>query len=62
MLPERFTMEDLKKARNMLVKAYHPDMAGEDDVYASEATKIINNSYKLLRQYLENQKTGDATE
>lgn len=62
MLPERFTMEDLKKARNMLVKAYHPDMAGEDDVYASEATKIINNSYKLLQQYLENQKTGDATE
>lgn len=50
MLPENYTMEELKKARNMMMKVYHPDVAEFDTTAAS---KIINNSFKLLKNELE---------
>lgn len=50
MLHEDYTMEDLKKARNLLMKVYHPDVAGVADT--TEASQIINRSFVLLKNHL----------
>lgn len=52
MLDENYTNDNLKKARRLLMKAYHPDVAGED---VTREAQIINDSYNLLRSHLENQ-------
>ena len=62
MLPENYTEVDLKKARRLMMKVYHPDKAGEDDV--TREAQIINEAHDLLKSHLEqhNQATkGDRT-
>ena len=51
MLHEDYTMEDLKKARNLLMKVYHPDASGVADT--TEASQIINRSFVLLKNHLQ---------
>lgn len=50
MLTEDYTAEDLKKARRMMLKVYHPDEAGEE---VTREAQIINKSYNLLKAELE---------
>jgi hypothetical protein len=50
MLPEDYTATDLKKARRLMMKVYHPDIA-EDDV--TREAQIINDAYDLLKAELE---------
>lgn len=50
MLHEDYTMDDLKKARNLLMKVYHPDVAGVADT--TEASQIINRSFVILKNHL----------
>ena len=49
MLPEDYTADDLKKARRLMMKVYHPDK-GED---VTREAQIINDSYDLLKAELE---------
>lgn len=42
-LGEKYTKEDVKKARNELIKKYHPDMGGSE-----EFAQKINDAYDLL--------------
>lgn len=51
MLHEDYTMDELKKARNLLMKVYHPDVAGVADT--TEASQIINRSFVLLKNNLQ---------
>lgn len=47
-LRETYTMSELKKARNALIKEFHPDnKAGGDE----ELSKKINAAYELLSKY-----------
>ena len=50
MLDDDYTEQDLKKARRLLMKAYHPDVAEED---TSREVTIINDMYDLLKMELE---------
>jgi hypothetical protein len=50
MLPRDYTAEDLKKARRLMMKVYHPDKA---DVDVTREAQIINDSYDLLKADLE---------
>lgn len=50
MLPEDYTFDDLKRAKKMMLKVYHPDNAGEDMTIQSQ---IINKSFNLLKSELE---------
>lgn len=50
MLSENYTMDDLKKARNLLMKVYHPDVA--EEYGTTEASQIINNYFTLLKNEL----------
>lgn len=50
MLPQDFTASDLKKARRLMMKVYHPDKAGED---VTREAQIINDAYDLLKADLE---------
>ena len=50
MLPKDYTSEDLKKARRLMMKVYHPDKSGED---VTREAQIINNAYNLLKSHLE---------
>ena len=50
MLPPTYTLDELKKARNMMAKVYHPDVAEFD---TTEAQKTINAAFRLLKQELE---------
>lgn len=50
MLPKDYTSEDLKKARRLMMKVYHPDKAGED---VTREAQIINEAYDLLRSDME---------
>lgn len=50
MLPEDYSISDLKKARRLMMKVYHPDK-GEDDV--TREAQIINDAYDLLKAELE---------
>ena len=54
MLHEDYTMDDLKKARNLLMKVYHPDVAGAAGITdTTEASQIINRSFVLLKNNLQ---------
>jgi hypothetical protein len=50
MLPKDYTATDLKKARRLMMKVYHPDVA-DDDV--TRESQIINDAYDLLKAELE---------
>lgn len=50
MLPQDYTAEDLKKARRLMMKVYHPDVAGED---VTRESQIINDAHDLLKAELE---------
>lgn len=50
MLPENFTSADLKKARRLMMKVYHPDRAGDD---VTREAQIINDAHDLLKSHLE---------
>ena len=50
MLPEDYTADDLKKARRLMMKVYHPDKAGED---VTREAQIINDAHDLLKAELE---------
>jgi hypothetical protein len=50
MLPTGFTANDLKKARRLMMKVYHPDTSQED---ITREAQIINSSYTLLMSHLE---------
>jgi hypothetical protein len=49
MLPEDYTVDDLKKARRLMLKVYHPDSG--DDV--TRESQMINKAYDLLKAELE---------
>jgi hypothetical protein len=51
MVTESYTKEDLKKARRLLMKVYHPDKALEENV--TREAQIINSAYNLLNAELE---------
>ena len=50
MLPADYTASDLKKARRLMMKVYHPDVAGED---VTRESQIINDAHDLLKAELE---------
>jgi hypothetical protein len=50
MLPKDYTSEDLKKARRLMMKVYHPDKAGVD---VTREAQIINDAHDLLKADLE---------
>lgn len=50
MLEEDYSEQDLKRARRLLMKVYHPDVAGED---TTRETAIINKMYDALKTELE---------
>ena len=52
MLPWDYTAEELKRARRLMMKVYHPDK-GEEDV--TRESQIINEAYTLLKSELERQ-------
>jgi hypothetical protein len=54
MLRENYTIEELKKARNMMAKVFHPDVAEFD---TTEAAKIINHSFRLLKAEFNKEET-----
>ena len=47
MLSEGFTEDELKKHRNFLVKAFHPD--NNADELSTEFTEKVNQAYKILK-------------
>ena len=49
MLTEDYTAEELKKARRLMMKVYHPDTT---DVDVSREVQIINNAHLLLKEHL----------
>lgn len=49
MLGEGYTENELKKQRNRLIKAFHPD-EGEEEM--TKYATIVNESYKILREEL----------
>ena len=51
MLPEDYTSDDVKRARRLMFKVYHPDTNSDDDT--TRESQIINNAYLLLMQDLE---------
>jgi len=55
MLPDNYTLSDLKKARRLMMKVYHPDVADED---VSREAQLINDAYELLKNELK----GDIDE
>lgn len=46
MLDEDYTYDDVKRSRNLLMKAFHPDVSEFDDKYA----KKINDAFNILRK------------
>lgn len=46
MLDKGYTLEDVKRSRNILIKAFHPDVSGLDGSYAEK----INNAFEVLRK------------
>ena len=46
-----YTVEDLKKQRNRLMKVFHPDVDSTNG--AEERTKIVIDAYKLLEERIE---------
>lgn len=54
MLPKDYSDSDLKKARRLMMKVYHPDKGEED---TTREAQIINDAYDLLKENLE-QKGG----
>lgn len=46
MLDEGYTYDDVKQSRNLLMKAFHPDINDIDDKYAQK----INEAFKVLRK------------
>ena len=53
MLTKDYTAEDLKKARRLMMKVWHPDKAQED---VTREAQIINDAHDLLRTELERRK------
>lgn len=53
MLTEDYAAEELKKARRLMMKVYHPDIAKED---VTREAQIINDAYDLLKTELERRK------
>lgn len=54
MVDENYTLEEIKKQRNRLMKAFHPDT--DKTLEAAKRTQIINSAYELLEKlYIENQ-------
>lgn len=50
MLDDEYTLKQLKKQRNRLIHAFHPDGQEEDDVLEmTEYTRKINDAYKILK-------------
>lgn len=50
MLDNSFTKSDLKRQRNRLMKAFHPDTTGNNEELEAYAQKI-NSAYELLLNY-----------
>lgn len=46
MLEEGYTLDELKKQRNRLMKTFHPD---EDDAEMTRYAQKINNAFSLLK-------------
>lgn len=51
MVKDGFTLEQLKKQRNILMKAFHPDV--DTSAGADERSQIVINAFNLLKQYAE---------
>lgn len=51
MLPKDYTASDLKKARRLMMKVYHPDKALGEDV--TREAQILNEAHDLLKADLE---------
>ena len=59
MLSEPFTMDEVKKQRNKLLKTYHSDNNINDDTNKSEEYTVrINTAYEVLEKYLKNQSSS----
>ncbi len=50
MVGDTYTAGEIKKQRNRLMKVYHPDEGGKEDL--SAYAKIINDAYRLLKEAL----------
>lgn len=50
MLPKDYTSEDLKNARRLMMKVWHPDKAQED---VTREAQILNEAHDLLKAELE---------
>ena len=46
-LPERATLQDIRRRHRELVKRHHPDAGGGD----SEAIRLINAAYRAVSDY-----------
>ncbi|MBO4847065.1 MAG: J domain-containing protein [Lachnospiraceae bacterium] len=50
MVDEQYTLNEIKRQRNRLIKAFHPD--SNKDIDATKYTEKINNAYKILKDNL----------
>lgn len=48
MLEEGYTLEELKKQRNRLMKTFHPD---EDDAEITKYAQKINHAFEILKSH-----------
>ena len=51
MVKDGFTLDQLKKQRNLLMKVFHPDVDISEG--ADERSQIVINAFNLLKQYAE---------
>ena len=51
-LPPYASIEQVKSARNTLLKKYHPDFYKGDVKFAQLKTAQINEAYKIIVEYL----------
>lgn len=52
-LPDRFSLEDVKKSYHTLLKRYHPDHCQELAIFCKEKTSEIIAAYRMLYNTLQ---------
>ncbi len=58
-LPTNATLDEVKNARNSLLKKYHPDCYKGSISFAEEKTREINDAFSKLSAYLKEQEKQD---
>ena len=61
-LPANANLEEVKNARNNLLKKYHPDCYKGSISFAEEKTREINEAFAILSEYLKKQEKEEQLE